>query len=310
MPATPHTGRLFYRVGYTAGFFSFLQATARLAGRNASGKIACSLARIYCSTAPAIVEVVARNLPLLTNRAVSHTEASTVFSNFATTLSDYIWLASRSREDGFKLADVDGNFEHLRTACAGGQGAILATGHYGFFEFGALVLGQMGFPVSIITHPEPSPALTRWRAGYRSRWGAETIELGNDAFSSLRAVEAIKRGRLTAVLIDRPQGGPVLPIALPGGAIPYSLAPALLSWMTGCSIVPVTVRRTTGGRYAISSSHPVAADRSLPRKEALELCTREVAASLHEDFLKDPLQWYHFVPLDSADGMAADSSGR
>jgi len=306
MPVTPHTGRLFYRVGYTAGFFSLLQATARWAGRDGSGRIARTLARIYCATAPAIVKVVARNLRLLTDRDVRNNEAKLVFLNFATTLADYIWLGSRSREEAFALADLDCNFEHLRAACVGGQGAILATGHYGFFEFGALVLGQMQFPVSIITHPEPSPGLTRWRADYRSRWGAETIELGNDAFASLRAAEAIGRGRLTAVLVDRPQGGRTTPIALPGGTIPYSLAPALLSWMTGCCIVPVSVRRTTDGRYAISSSKPVTADRSLPRSEALELCTRKVAAALHEAFLKDPLQWYHFVPLDLAEAVGPD----
>jgi len=299
MPVKPHTGRLFYRVGYTAWFFSFLSRTARRLGRKGSSHLARGLARIYSSTQPAIVKIVAENLSLLENRAIPRADAVRVFENFAVTLADYLWLGSCSRAEGFALADLECDLEHLKSACADGRGAILATGHYSFFEYGGLILGQMGFPVSVITHAEPSPALTRWRADYRSRWGAETIELGNDAFSSLRAVEAIERGRLTAMLVDRPQGGRSLDIELPGGPISYSLAPALLSWMTGCAIVPVCVRRKQSGRYAILSGAPIRADRSRPRDEALPDCTRQIAAALHAEFLQDPLQWYHFVPLQS-----------
>lgn len=296
-PVKPHTGRFFYRVGYTAGFFSFLRMAARLLGRRGSAQLARGLAGIYTATQPGIVRIVANNLSLLESRPVSSRVAARVFFNFATALADYIWLGSRSREDGFALADLECDLDHLRLPCSGGRGAVLATGHYSFFEFGALALGQMGFPVSAITYAEPSAALTRWRADYRSRWGAETIELGNDAFSSLRAVEAIERGRLTTMLVDRPQGGRSLAIELPGGAISYSLAPALLSWMTGCAIIPAWVRRKSSGQYAICASAPIYADRSKPRTQALEDCTRQLAAVLHANFRKDPLQWYHFVPL-------------
>ena len=297
MSVKPHTGRLFYRLGYTAGFFSFLSSAARLLGRNGSARLARSLAWIYSSTQPAIVRIVADNLSLLQNRAVPSAEATRVFESFALSLADYIWLGSCSDAEGFALADIEADLEHLRSACADGHGAILATGHYSFFEYGILILGQMGFPVSVITHAEPSPALSRWRAAYRKRWGAETIELGNDAFSSLRAVEAINQGRLTAMLVDRPNGGRSQMIDLPGGSIPYSLAPALLSWMTGCAVVPVCVRRKKTGRYAILSGAPICADRSRSRAEALADCTRQIAAALNSEFLQDPLQWHHFVPL-------------
>lgn len=301
MSVRPHNKRLFYRIGYTAGFFSLLAFAARLLGRKGSARLARALAGLYSSTQPAIVTIVAKNLSLLAGRAAAPSEAARVFENFAITLADYLWLGSRSHAEGFSLADIECDLEHLRAACAEGRGAILATGHYSFFEYGGLILGQMGFPVSVITHAEPSPELTRWRACYRARWGAETIELGNDAFSSLRAVEAIERGRLTAMLVDRPNGGRSLPVDLPGGSISYSSAPALLSWMTGCAIVPVCTRRKESGRYAIRSGAPIRADRTRPRDEALLDCTRQVAAALHSEFVKDPLQWYHFVPLQPAE---------
>jgi KDO2-lipid IV(A) lauroyltransferase len=216
-----------------------------------------------------------------------------VFENFARTLADYFWLGGKTREEAAALADIEGPLPDFPP----GSGAVLATGHFGFFEYGALVLGMRGVPVSVVTHAEPSTSLTRWRADYRRRWDAETIELGSDSFSSLRAATAIGNGRLTAMLVDRPAGGRSVDIALPGGAIPFSMAPALLSWMVGCSILPTSVRRTPNGRYAVTTNALVVADRRLPREEALRECTRQVAETLIRDFQRDPLQWYHFVPL-------------
>ena len=57
------------------------------------------------------------------------------------------------------------------------------------------------------------------------------------------------------------------------------------------------MRRTSGGRYAVTTNPLVVADRSLPRDEALADCTRRVAETLVRDIQRDPLQWYHFVPL-------------
>ena len=296
MPAATksHTERLAYRLGYTSNAFSFLRALSGIAGRAGSSMIGALLARAYCATQPGVVKVVARNLELLGHPS-SRRSAPKVFENFARTLADYFYLAGKSREEAYALADIEGPLPEFPA----GRGAVLATGHFGFFEYGALVLGMKGVPVSVVTDAEPTTGLTHWRAEYRLRWGAETIELGNDPFSSLRAATAIGAGRLTAMLVDRPLGGRSTEIELPGGRIPFSMAPALLSWMVGCPILAASVRRTPGGRYAVTTNPLVTADRNLPRDESLADCTRRVADSLIRDFQKDPLQWYHFVPLVS-----------
>ncbi|MEI6033157.1 MAG: lysophospholipid acyltransferase family protein [Verrucomicrobiae bacterium] len=284
----PHTERLAYRLGYTSAAFSVLCRVARVVGRRGSRAISLMVAKAYCATQPGVLRVVGRNISLLGHPPA---DAPQVFENFAATLADYFWLAGRSREEAFALADIEGSALDLKT------GAVLASGHFGFFEFGTMALSQLGLPVSIVTDSEPTSELTRWRAAYRRRWGAETIELGSDAFSSLRAVEAIKAGRMTAMLVDRTPGGRLLEVELPGGRVSFSMAPAILSWVTGCPVIPVSVRRTAEGRYALHTGEPVTADRSRPRTEALEECTRAVASALVRDFLRDPLQWYHFVPL-------------
>lgn len=300
MAERPHTKRIVYQAGYTAVTFELLVALGRILGRRASLAIGRAVGGGYAASQPEIVEIARKNLALLGVSDISNDEAKRVFVQFAETLAEYLWLGSRTPEQGFRLAEFSGGLEHLQAALASGTGAILATGHFGFFEFGALVLGKMGFPVSIVTYPEPTDSLTRWRADYRRRWGAETIELAADAFSSLRVNEALERGRFTAMLVDRPVGGRSLDVDLPGGQIAFSMAPAILSWMSGCAVVPVDVRRTPGGLYAIRAAAPIWCDRELPRNESIEACTRQIAAELVAGFQKDPSQWYHFVPLGPA----------
>ncbi|MFZ4597306.1 MAG: lysophospholipid acyltransferase family protein [Terrimicrobiaceae bacterium] len=295
--ARSHSERFLYRFGYTSPAFRALLGLGRMLGRNVSRSIGRIVGRSYAVTQPGVVDVVRKNLSLLKGRAFSPDEASQVFVNYGETLADYLWLGSRKPDVGFSLVEFSGGLDRLQSALASGKGAILATGHYGFFELGALVLGQMGFPVSVVTFPEPSPALTRWRADYRLRWGAETIELAADAFSSLRVNEALERGRFTAMLVDRPVGGRTVDVDLPGGRIPFSSAPAILAWMSGCAVVPVDVRKTKAGKYAIRAGEPVRCDTTLPRNEAIAKCTRQVASDLLEGFRQDPLQWYQFVPV-------------
>lgn len=285
-----HTRKLAYRLGYTATAFSLLRRISSLLGRRASCGIATFFARAYCVTQPGVVRTVTDNLRLL-DCSSNTGDAVRVFENYAGTLADYFWLAGRSGDEAYSLADIEGSLPALSS------GAILATGHYGFFEFGALVLTRAGLRVSVVTDAEPTSGLTRWRAAYRKRWGAETIELGGDAFSSLRAAGALEAGRLTAMLVDRPVGGRSLPVELPGGVISFSMSPAILSWMTGCPVIPVSVRRTAAGRYVVRTGELVTADRATSRDSAIEGCTRRIADALVQDFLSDPLQWYQFIPL-------------
>lgn len=297
MPAKPHTQYLFYRLGYTSRAFSLLSGVAGILGRKMSKIIGEICGNFYATLHRDVVQVITSNLKMLKGQSVAECDGARVLKNFSITMADYLWLGTRPRNEALKFAQFEGESINPNLVK---NGAILATGHYGFFEYGALVLGQAGYPMSVITHPEPTSALTQWRANYRRRWGAETIELAQDAFSSLRAVDAIRKGHLTAMLVDRPLGGRAINIKLKGGSAPFSISPAILSWITGCAIIPVTVRRLPSGEYVIRSNPPIYADRKQSRDAAISSCTQLMAETLIADFQCDPLQWYHFVPLDSS----------
>jgi lauroyl/myristoyl acyltransferase len=250
-------------------------------------------------TQSGIRNIVRDNLSLLRKEPFSQRDAISVFVNFGATIADYVAVGALPQEKALAFCAESEGFEHLRSATAGGRGVILATGHYGFFEFGAVVLGRMGGKVSIVTLPEPSDVLTDWRAAWRRRWSTETIIVGLDPFSSLQVARAIGEGRCMAMLADRPVNEHRIPFGLPNGRTMLSSSPAVLSWLTGCPILPVIVRRLPGGRYRIIAKPAVQASRVSHTERDAEIgrCTRELGVALFEEIRREPLQWYQFVPV-------------
>ncbi|MDD5198842.1 MAG: lysophospholipid acyltransferase family protein [Terrimicrobiaceae bacterium] len=298
MPPKPHNERTFFKLLYTPAVFESTSRLSRFFGRGFCSFVARSVAWAYAVTQHGVRETVRRNLALLTARPARRRDAVAVFTNYGATIADYVLLRNMEPAAAAALCVESLGVEHLEAARRHGKGAILATGHYGFFEFGALLLGRMGYPVTVVTLSEPTRALTDWRAQFRRRWGAETIEVGPDAFSSLRVVEALNAGGFAAMLADRPMGGPTVTIDLPRGRLAFAAAPALLAYMADCPVIPVVIVRRADGGYRIVTK-PCVWPRAFAggREAGVEAATRAIAASLFEEIIREPRQWYQFVPV-------------
>lgn len=294
----PHHERWFYKKLYAAGIFEFTCRVYWLLGRGVYRVVAQAIGWTYATTQPGVRKTVRKNLELLEPDKISEQDATKVFMNFAANIADYIAIGNSSPETVNSWCVEREGRDHLEEAMRGGNGAILATGHYGFFEYGALLIGEMGWDISVVTLSEPTRELTDWRAAFRARWGAKTIEIGPDAFSSIQVLKVLQGGGFAAMLIDRPFGDHTVPVNLPGGVIPFSKSPALLAYMGDAPIVPVVVAGLPGARYRMIAKPCIWPRRlGLPRDEAIQQATRETAASLVDEFRRDPRQWYQFPPL-------------
>ncbi len=295
----PHTERWAYRWLYSGRMFEWATRLYPFLGRRGFNIIGRTIAWIYAATQPGIRRIVQDNIALLQKSPVTERDARNVFVNFGKTMADYLSIAAMTKEEARTLSTERVNFHHLEKATANGKGVILVTGHFGFFELGGSILGDLGYKVAIATLPEPSSALTEWRAAWRSRWGAKTIAVGADPFSSLAIVRALADGHCMAVLADRPIDESGIPIKLPNGEILFSTSPALLSWMTGCDVLPAAIVRLPDGKYRITTKAPISV-RRVPhdeRDEEISRCTRAIAESLFEEITSDPEQWYQFIPV-------------
>ncbi|MGH8048698.1 MAG: lysophospholipid acyltransferase family protein [Chthoniobacterales bacterium] len=299
MSSKPHYEKAFFKLIYSPAIFEFTSRLFGFLGRGFYVFVARSVAWTYAVTQRDVREIVRKNLELLTKEPMRDRDAVRVFTTYGSTIADYVAVGNMDQAKAAKLCAELHGAEHLEEAKRAGRGAILATGHFGFFEYGALLLAHMGHPVTVVTLSEHTRELTEWRANFRRRWGAETIEVGPDAFSSLRIFQTLSQGGFAAMLADRPVGGPAVPVELPNGRIAFSSSPALIAWMADCPVIPVTVTRRADGCYRIVSK-PCIWPRRMGednREKAVEIASRKIADSLFEEIVRSPHQWYQFIPL-------------
>lgn len=293
--------RRFYRLLYRRQSFGLILFGWRLLGRSGAWVISRTLALGYACTHPATVRAVRHNIALLNPEKATFPTACRVFIRQAENFSAYGRLAREDTANVLQWIGETRGFEHLERARKEGRGCVLVTGHLGFFELGGLALAQMGFPVAVLTQPEPGDGLTEWRADFRARWGVRTIVIAQETFAVLDAVRALREGVFVASLADRPHDANTVDIALPHGRMQFATGSLLLALLAGCPIIPVAIVREPRGTYRMDARgliEPV----WLPegRAETLRFYTRKVAASLVPVFAEVPDQWFQFSPVDAA----------
>jgi lauroyl/myristoyl acyltransferase len=259
-------------------------------------KLAGLAGGLYASTHPGRVAVVARNLQLL-DPASTKASARQVYCEFGKTLADYFYIGTRPRSQAAGIiAQIDGA-EHLRHAHELGRGALIVTAHFGLFELGGLLLAEHGYPSVVLTYPEPTRALTKWRAAFRKRWDVETLEIGTDSFAFLQIAERLREGKFVATLVDRPHPTNSAPVSLPNGMTQFSAGVLLLAAYGSVPVLPATMVRREDGTYHAQVFPPFTVEPHGPREETLRFYSQQIADTFLPVLTAYPEQWYQFVPL-------------
>jgi len=292
LPASaPHSARL-----YRAALFELGAFLARIFPLALLRTFAGTLGWFYALTHPARVEIVRRNLQLL-DASLGEKNARRVYAEFGKTLADYFHIGTRSQQKAMHLiGEIDGD-NHLRTAQDLGKGALIVTAHFGLFELGGLLLAWQGFDSLVLTYPEPSTELTRWRADFRARWKAGTLEVGADSFAFLQIAGQLRQGKFIASLIDRPHPTDSTPVALPHGRALFSSGILLLAEHTGAPVIPATMVRRDDGSYHAQIFAPIFVTSRGSRADTLGFYSQQIADTLAPVLCAHPEQWYQFVPV-------------
>jgi KDO2-lipid IV(A) lauroyltransferase len=290
-PSAPHSARL-----YRAALFQFAALLARLFPLALLRALAAWAGWLYAAFHPKRVEVVRRNLQLL-DPTLGEKNARRVYAEFGKTLVDYFHIGTRSQQKAMHLVGEIGGDDHLRAAQDLGKGALIVTAHFGLFELGGLLLAWQGLDALVLTYPEPSAALTRWRADFRARWKAGTLEVGADSFAFLRIAEHLRQGKFIASLIDRPHPTDSTPVALPHGRALFSTGILLLAGHTGAPVIPATMVRRDDGLYQARIFAPIFVTSRGSRADTLGFYSQQIADTLAPVLCAYPEQWYQFVPV-------------
>jgi len=242
-------------------------------------------------------EAVIGNLlpPLQGDRSAAEKTARRLFRNFALKLAD-LWLF----ESGVPVRNWVTNAserELVQSVHARGRGVLFITLHLGNWEHGGLLLADLGIKLTVLSLAEPDAGLTELRIASRTRWGIETLIIGQDGFAFVEVIKRLQAGAAVAISIDRPPERGAVQVELFGKPFAASVAAAELARAAGCALVGVTLVRTCEG-FALKVLPEFTYDRqALGNREARRELTQQILRAFEPEIRKHLDQWYHFVPI-------------
>ena len=286
---------------YNLTVFKFAYVIAQLFPRPFLHRLANRTAVWSLSRTPELRRTVRDNLAVVTGRSGDDLDAL-VLKNmqlFGRMLADYFIFAGTQAENAGQVVDEWEGWQHLADSRARGNGTILITGHLGHWELGGLVLAVRGLPITVVTLPEPTAGLTKWREASRRRLGIRTIAVGpGHDFAFLEMLRVLRENGTLAMLVDRPYSGTGMPVTQFGRETQFSTAAAMLAHHTGATIVPAFVLQRTENRYRAIALPPVELDPGLLR-QTLPINVQRIATLFASLIRTYPEQWFNYVPLFS-----------
>ena len=162
---------------------------------------------------------------------------------------DLFWSPRLTAENYRKLIDLDGWDEFARTV-GPSRSCIIATCHYGNFEWFSLAGGYAGLRGTIISQEFKNPRLNPIFNRLRQQSGHQMVSREG---AIVRLYKTLRRGGTAAILVDltlRPRQ-PTVAIDCLGMKMPVTYAHAWLHRRTGLPIVPVHQEPLPGGRCRV-----------------------------------------------------------
>ena len=187
--------------------------------------------------------------------------------------------------------------KRIRSRAPGGL--ILAAGHVGNNEAVAAGVAHHGLPISVVADDTSFPELYDLLRRQRESWGVKVI-----AWRNLREIFGVLRRReMLALLVDWGYRHDGIPVRLFGAWTTLPAGPATLAAKTGSWILPIAIRRTPDGGFAVSWGEPIDVPPGDPA--ALQRATQAMADALSVTIGTAPEQWYSFKPMWPATAAAA-----
>jgi len=191
-----------------------------------------------------------------------------------------------------ELVTVEGA-EHLRTALAGGRGALLCGAHLGAWELTPLLLSTWFTPIWVVARRLDNPRLERRLAAHRGRFTRGSVAKEGGA---PQLVRILRSGEAVGMLLDQNAGRGGVVMDFLGAPSSHHKVAGVLARRFRAPALPVYLLREPGNlRFRMRIEAPIEADPALPAEEAEREVVARLSASLAAQVRAHPEQylWLH-----------------
>ncbi len=214
-----------------------------------------------------------------------------LFLNYAQAVSN-LYLLHIGRD--LDIEPVFINRDRLVDAYSRGQGAIVVTGHMGYWQIAPFLMAKKAMPpMTMAMAEEPNAKVAEFEA--RLRQSFRIVYTTRSPFATLDLAQVLRRGELVGMQLDRHTGGPRLMADFCGKPAAFPLGPAQLARATGAPLIPVFMLagddRRTCNFYI---EEPIIVPRTTDRRADLEEATRRLVATYEQFVRAHPEQWFNF----------------
>ncbi|MPZ16675.1 MAG: hypothetical protein GEV06_01990 [Luteitalea sp.] len=196
-----------------------------------------------------------------------------VFAHFGRLLFELLRFSGLSRDEMLALVEIEGE-DRVRSALAQGRGALLVTGHFGFWEIQAIAHSLVFPPIAVVARTLDNPLLDELLGRVRTTTGNIVIQRRGGLRRILRAL-GTNQG--VGLLIDQHIHTPeAVVIDFFNRPAATTSAVAALALRTGAPVIPVFAVPIGDGRYRMIYEHavpPPDADTPDPLRVFTQRCT-------------------------------------
>jgi KDO2-lipid IV(A) lauroyltransferase len=199
------------------------------------------------------------------------TIARQTFVHFGQSLVMVLRVSTFSPERLLETVEVEGA-DHIRAALAAGKGAIVFSGHFGYWELHGLTHALVLSPMSVLARPLDNPLLHDLLERMRRATGNNVIYRQG---ALRRVLRALGSNECVAILIDQHiQGADAVPVDFFGRPAATTSALATLALRTGAPLVPAFAIPLPDGRCRLVYEPPVDVPAATVEDPVLELTQR------------------------------------
>ena len=221
-----------------------------------------------------------------------------VFRNFGRYLNEFSRMPQMANENYLREKVTTKNVERVGKALQRGHGGIILTAHLGNWEFGGVVLGMLGYPVTAIALPHKERPVNNLFNNQRAKMGMNVVPIN---FAIRRCSELLKNNQLVAIAADRDFTNNGEEIDFLGRKALIPKGAAMFSIRTKAAIIPTFfLRDQQKDKFILFIEEPIFPPQdidSLNEKEQVLSLMRTCTKIIEDKIRKYPDQWLMFRPF-------------